>query len=340
MNIPIIAQSHIAPRSHGAPQGSDAFDKSLQREASRFVERLGVIARFALIVLTIGVTITPLRVEADEWALGGGPIHGSDGCAMAELQSLSTYGPQPYVFGCSMANPPNTTLFNANGTCINPPACTEGAGRGGLATLVSCDQGYSSLNGGPGCVTTPPPKMCPTTGKPADSAPTGGEPIIIASGQLVEHAVDYESAGPFPLRVERFYLSNPWTNMFLNALVSPSPWIPASGGTWRTNFDASVQWSVGGGSNSAPQYVYVALPDGHQAAFMSPNSDGTYTPAIVNSSGVVSSGGKGVDRRQRQLGVGRDLHALRDDGLCEPEPDGDGYQVSGAMVPAGDRAGV
>jgi hypothetical protein len=131
--------------------------------------------------------------------------------------------------------------------------------------------------------------MCPTTGKPADSAPVGGEPIIIASGQLVEHAVDYESAGPFPLRVERFYLSNPWTNMFLNSLVSPSPWIPASGGTWRTNFDASVQWSVGSGSNSAPQYVYVALPD------MSPNSDGTYVPAVVNSSGGVSAGGKGVE---------------------------------------------
>ena len=39
------------------------------------------------------------------------------------------------------------------------------------------------------------------------------------------------------------------------------------------------------------------------------------------------------DRRQRQLGVGRDLHAVRNDGLHQPEPDGHGHPLSRPMVP-------
>jgi hypothetical protein len=115
MSISIVPSSCFASRSDIEPRDAELSDNNDRQRRPSFAPRLKAVAKFVSLALTMGVTIAPLKVAADEWASGGGPVHGPDGCAMAELQSLSTYGPQPHVYGCSPSGPTTLILFNANG---------------------------------------------------------------------------------------------------------------------------------------------------------------------------------------------------------------------------------
>jgi RHS repeat-associated protein len=245
-------------------------------------------AHFVAILAAIVVVLTawPQNAQAQMYGTGTGPggpnLNGSDACAVARNQSLYYYGPQPNVKGCQ-ADANGAVFFADNGV----------AARNGFSFFIGCASGYGQYSGLPSytsCMSNTPPNapMCPTGKNPP--ALTVTDPTNLNTGALQEDVVDYETAGPFPLRLERLYSTGPRFAFFNSSLFAPSGFSATAGGAWRSNFDLGFAWS---GSNTNPQNVYLGLPNGRQLAFVSPAVNGVYVPAQF-SGGYPAAGGTGV----------------------------------------------
>jgi len=200
-----------------------------------------VAARLALgIVILIGTLTISERAKANFWYaqfnVGGQAelVFGSNPCALAQQSFESYLTPPPGVtvtFAyCSIPQGPLTTASDATAhfVCSPPQAFCSNPG---IAFYLGCDPGYQSI-GTEGCVReTPVDPHCPFC---------VGDPIDPATGYLVQHFVDYQTAGPFPLKFERFYVNNdkPQFSAFARTMLDTMT------GAWRSNIRCADVQSV------------------------------------------------------------------------------------------------
>jgi RHS repeat-associated protein len=123
----------------------------------------------------------------------------------------------------------------------------------------------------PGSCSGDPPvshRMCNDGGNPN---PVVGNPIILSTGTLYEHVVDYEDAD------KRLTISRTYRSRSGLASVNPIPF--GLGDLWRLNF----QWelAIDPGTFSSTGAFGVATPDGSVYSFTL-NGDGSVTPASSN----------------------------------------------------------
>ena len=128
---------------------------------------------------------------------------------------------------------------------------------------ITCDNGsYAPPGGTPQCECTEPEKclgspdpLCPNEKPRPDAAPqpTAGDPITIGTGNLFETEVDFETAGPHPLRFVRYYNS-----------MAGEQTARALGLRWRHNFERSVQLS---GTGQSALLASIERMDGRKLRF-------------------------------------------------------------------------
>ena len=173
----------------------------------------------------------------------------SDGCSAARF---STNGGQDIGAGrtwtCTPKAARTTTGFSvfwrAEGGWIEL----------GGASLV-CAPGENSLGVCENNVAIDDDNTCKTNGH-------RGNPVNAILGNKIETVIDFESAGPYPLRLERFFPNN-------GQAYYPFAVHSFMGRGWRTNFDAVLVFN---GFNSG---VFVVLPDGKHYHFRKPSPSST-----------------------------------------------------------------
>lgn len=140
----------------------------------------------------------------------------------------------------------------------------------GGANLV-CEAGENNTQGCPVNVEDNPP-MCP-------AGTSRGNPVDAGTGLKIEKVVDFESAGPNPLRLERTFVNNGNPRL-------PHMRTSLTGSAWRMNFDGLM---VDTGNSSSG--MIVSLPDGRDFHFRSGG-----VPYSVTNGAFVQAKGRSVTR--------------------------------------------
>lgn len=237
-----------------------------------------------VIFLSVGMsTVVVPPANADVWqtSISGGapPVYG-DACGMAIYAADVIYNNPPYYFGCTPGPPTGVTLAVFFATCwgSTPDQCS--GSRDANSIWIGCGSGYVYV----------PNEGCSNPQPTAASVNCHcGDPIDLLTGYLDEHFVDYETAGPFPLKFERYYSNNglPRFTVF--------DYTTLGAGGWRSNFDATLfnPYVTANPPLSYPHALYFALPDGRQLLFVDSTGNGNYVPGLI-SGGASVTGGKGV----------------------------------------------
>jgi RHS repeat-associated protein len=236
-------------------------------------------ALVCVLVFAAGLLSASQPAKADIYAevkVGGGGATGSDPCGLAVLSAADQYGGPPQLFsGCSPA--PASVVVAVMGYPV-PPDGHNSDNQPGIANWISCSPGYVNVTG-EGCVQVAPiASTCICT--------KVGNPIDFLTGSLFEHFVDYETAGPFPLKFERFYANNgqPRFSIFSTTMLDAS-------GSWRSNFEAQMYNPYAGAAY--PHALYFALPEGRQLLFVDSTGMGAYVPGLISGSSSVVGGAGG-----------------------------------------------
>jgi RHS repeat-associated protein len=229
------------------------------------MRRLARVAATWCIAAVLGLALlTSLAppAKADVWT--GGGAQGSDACAMAIVSHSVTYywDTSAYV-GCTVGQSSGWTTAHF----VNYY---------GISVWLACDPGFATTGGsGSICIRTAPEPPCPAC---------VGDPVDALTGRLYETAVDYQSAGPFPLRFERSYSTNPRTALFSTSMLQPGP--TGASGYWRSNLEAAMYNFYGAGT--WPHALYFVLPGNRQLAFVDPNGTGNYVPMTYTSGNTMA----------------------------------------------------
>ena len=192
------------------------------------------------------------------------PPTGTDACAVAVIDSLivyppATYGPKCFQY-CGTAQPQNgVAAIQFGGTC---PATSPS--RNGYSNWIGCS-GYFGMIPGQGCIDPKPRPHCWIC---TAAGPVVADPIGALTGQLTDRSVDYESAGPFPLRFTRDYITLPRFSFFSQSMFSVGHF--AAAGVWQSNFEAQL-YITGSPALTYPVSFYVSLPGNRQFVFYSVN---------------------------------------------------------------------
>ncbi|WP_175361142.1 RHS repeat-associated core domain-containing protein [Bradyrhizobium sp. STM 3843] len=257
-------------------------------------------------IVAIATASTP--AAADVWqgfSDSSGQFRSSDGCLVAQHDFVTYVNPQNpdpnyyrYFTGCLYGKSGPGGIVDATYSCHaiedthpNCPILPSLSVSDASAFWVSCDPGYQYIEG-EGCGTLQPDDPH------RDDPHCGfcvGDPINPATGLPIQHYVDYQTAGPYPLKFERYYANND------KPRFSASNWLRKSmletvTGAWRSNFDAAMYNPYPG--SRYPHALYFTLPSGKTLFFVDSTGSGSYVPGmyyvnIVNQA-VSVPGGRGV----------------------------------------------
>jgi RHS repeat-associated protein len=254
-----------------------------------------------LAAATMATVLSSTSAAADVWGAFVGPnqfVTGSNACLLAQQNFVdfqNPLNPDPSIFayfdGCvgQGGSGPGTTynvVYSCHAPNVDTPNCPGGVTSTlwvnyGTASWISCDPGYIYVQG-EGCVNA----------SPADPNCSFcvGDPINPATGLPLQHYVDYQTAGPFPLKFERYYANNDQPRLSAGAITQTM--FESVTGAWRSNFDAKMYSPYGS------KTLYFALPDGRMLCFVDSTGSGNYVPGFnyvnVVNQGVSVAGGLGV----------------------------------------------
>jgi len=222
--------------------------------------RLCLLIASAFAIVSLGAT-APARADTYQADCGnscpgGVAPTGPSACGMAIATSGILYGSNTCFQSCTIGAPTNGAYANFfGGSCPSTYPY-----RDGYSAWIGCSSFYLFLTG-EGCV-DPKPKP------PCDCNKTGpvivADPIGALTGQLFDHSVDYESAGPFPLRFTRDYTTNPRATMFSLSMFSVGHY--GATGVWQSNFEAQL-YNSANSSYTYPPVLMVSLPGNRHFAF-------------------------------------------------------------------------
>jgi hypothetical protein len=175
----------------------------------------------------------------------------SDGFSCARQQQILWYGSDLHLGPCYYRR--DSYYGYLVGATCKAWGGNHGPARYGFATLVCEDGEIRTTNG---CI------AAPIADKDPPCETQAGNPVDTSSGMKLEHALDFTTAGPMPLKFERHYRSNTDTR---DGLYKTS----RLGTGWRSNFDAAMfYYSTSSHPSSSLRFL---LPDGTFYSFKTSN---------------------------------------------------------------------
>jgi hypothetical protein len=227
---------------------------------------------------------SPLQAQIWTAALSP-PATGSDGCSLAMLEIVQTYGyPSDHQICENDGKWATMTTYNICGTATcrfrYGYAWLEDCSTGSVLTSTGCNK--PRLDNGPGCP------------KPV------GDPVDPLRGLSEQYLEDWSSGGPNPLTIGRFYYKNDGFNSSANNSS-------AFGYGWRPSFQAMLAASDASFTN-----VVVTVPCGRELLFIL--TGGTFQPAYIDAAtGNYVAGAKGM--AETLIDTGTKLELTTNDGV-------------------------
>lgn len=309
-----LEKLRLAGTSLGSVAGREPYRSKLMEPLERLVGAIccwlaiySTALATVLVRMVVAISLSCAPAAADVWYASDGVgkvIRGTDGCLLAQ-QSFETYvrptnqDPTYYKYftGCLQgASGPGATI-EAHYSCHaiddthpNCPIAPSLSVSYATAFWDGCDPGYLYIQG-EGCGTIRPDHPH------RDDPKCGfcvGDPIDPATGLPVQHYVDYQTAGPYPLKFERYYANSDQPR--LSSIWLQKSILESVTGAWRSNFDARMYNPYPGARY--PHALYFVLPSGNTLFFVDSTGSGNYAPGLyyVNAAdqAVSVAGGRGI----------------------------------------------